>query len=62
MFRPPSGPRAEVVEEQGLKATIPEIAPITDAGSLSVQAMYETNPYPRWTHLARRPPATGRRA
>lgn len=46
MFRPPSGPRAEVVEEQGLKATIPEIAPITDAVSLSVQAMYETNPYP----------------
>lgn len=55
MFRPPATPRAEVVEEQGLKDTIPEIAPITDAVSLSVQAMYETNPYPRWTHLARRP-------
>ena len=62
MFRPPSGPRAEVVEEQGLKATIPEIAPITDAVSLSVQAMYETNPYPRWTHLARRPPVDVRAA
>ncbi len=55
MYRPPSTLRAEVIEEQSLKATIPEIAPITDAVSLSVQAMYETNPYPRWTHLARRP-------
>ena len=62
MFRPSATPRAEVVEEQGLKATIPEIAPITDAVSLSVQAMYETNPYPRWTHLARRPPVDVRAA
>jgi len=62
MFRPPATPRAEAVEEQDLKATIPEIAPITDAVSLSVQAMYETNPYPRWTHLARRPPVDVRAA
>lgn len=62
MFRPPATPRAEVAEEQDLKATIPEIAPITDAVSLSVQAMYETNPYPRWTHLARRPPVDVRDA
>lgn len=55
MFRPSATPRAEVVEERRLQAEIPEIAPITDAVSLSVQAMYEANPYPRWTHLARRP-------
>lgn len=55
MFRPSAAPRSEVVEERALAAAIPEIAPITDAVSQSVAAMYEANPYPRWTHLARRP-------
>ena len=55
MFRSPATPRAEVVEERQLAAEIPEIAPIVDAVSQSVAAMYEANPYPRWTHLARRP-------
>lgn len=55
MFRAPAKPRPEQVEEQALAAAIPEIAPITDAVSQAVAAMYEANPYPRWTHLARRP-------
>lgn len=55
MFRPPATLRAEVVEERRLAPEIPEIAPIVDAVSQSVAAMYEANPYPRWTHLARRP-------
>ncbi len=55
MFRPSATLRDEVVEERRLQDGIPEIAPITDTVSLSVQAMYEANPYPRWTHLARRP-------
>ncbi len=55
MFRAPAEPRAEQVEESALAATIPEIAPITDTVSQAVAAMYEANPYPRWTHLARRP-------
>jgi len=62
MFRPPAAPRAETVEERALAAEIAEIAPITDAVSLSVQAMYEANPYPRWTHLPRRPPVDVRAA
>ncbi|TAJ25199.1 MAG: methyltransferase domain-containing protein [Reyranella sp.] len=55
MFRMPAEPRPEQVEERAFAAEIPEIAPITDAVSQSVAAMYEANPYPRWTHLARRP-------
>jgi len=55
MFRPSATPRADVIEERRLAAEIPEIAPIIDAVSQSVAAMYEANPYPRWTHLARRP-------
>ena len=55
MYRTQPAPRAETVEEQRLAAALPEIAPIVDSVSLSVAAMYETNPYPRWTHLPRRP-------
>ena len=55
MYRPQPTPRPETVEEQRLAAALPEIAPIVDSVSLSVAAMYETNPYPRWTHLPRRP-------
>lgn len=55
MFRAPAEPRPEQAEERTLAADIPEIATITDAVSQSVAAMYEANPYPRWTHLARRP-------
>lgn len=62
MFRPPAAPRAETVEERALAAGIAEIAPITDAVSQSVAAMYEANPYPRWTHLPRRPPVDVRTA
>ncbi len=55
MFRPPAASRAEVVEERRLALEIPAIAPIVDPVSQTVAAMYEANPYPRWTHLARRP-------
>ncbi len=55
MYRPQPAPRAETIEEQRLASALPEIAPIVDSVSLSVAAMYETNPYPRWTHLPRRP-------
>jgi SAM-dependent methyltransferase len=55
MYRPPVEPRPEVVEERRLASEIPSIAPITDTVSQSVAAMYEANPYPRWTHLPRRP-------
>lgn len=55
MFRPPPTPRPDTVEEQRLAVGIPEIAPITNHTSLSVAAMYEDNPYPRWSHLPRRP-------
>ncbi len=55
MYRPQSSPRAEVVEERRLAAELPEIAPITDEVSRAVAEMYEANPYPRWTHLPRRP-------
>jgi SAM-dependent methyltransferase len=55
MYRPPATPRPEVVEERRIAAELPAIAPITDSVSQSVAAMYEANPYPRWTHLPRRP-------
>ena len=55
MYRPQSPPRPEVIEERRLAAELPEIAPITDAVSQTVAEMYEANPYPRWTHLPRRP-------
>jgi len=53
MYRPQSELRPETVEERRLAAGLPELAPITDAVSQSVAAMYEANPYPRWTHLPR---------
>jgi len=31
--------------------SFPQITPISDSISLSVQAQYEENPYPRWSHL-----------
>jgi SAM-dependent methyltransferase len=55
MYRPQPAPRPEVVEERQLAAGLTQIAPITDSVSQSVAAMYEANPYPRWTHLPRRP-------
>ncbi len=55
MYRPQPEPRPEVLEERRLAAELPEIAPIADSVSRSVAAMYEANPYPRWTHLPRRP-------
>lgn len=54
MYRSQSALRPEVEEERRLAAEIPAMAPITDAVSQSVAAMYEVNPYPRWTHLPRR--------
>jgi len=38
----------EPEEERRLCAEIPRLTDITDAGSRSVQAQYEENPYPRW--------------
>lgn len=55
MYRPQPSPRPEVIEERQLAAELPEIAPITDGVSQAVAEMYEANPYPRWTHLPRRP-------
>ncbi len=51
MYRPPAAVRPDVAEERQLAAELPEIAPIVDAVSQTVAAMYEANPYPRWTHL-----------
>jgi ubiquinone/menaquinone biosynthesis C-methylase UbiE len=55
MYRPQPLPRREIIEERRLAAELPEIAPITDETSKTVAEMYEANPYPRWTHLPRRP-------
>ena len=55
MYRRQPSPRPEVVEERQLAAELFEIAPITDGVSQAVAEMYEANPYPRWTHLPRRP-------
>jgi SAM-dependent methyltransferase len=55
MYRPQPTLRPEAVEEETLAAALAEIAPIADPVSRSVAAMYEANPYPRWTHLPRRP-------
>ncbi len=38
----------EPAEERRLRADIPRLTEITDAGSRAVQAQYEENPYPRW--------------
>jgi tetratricopeptide (TPR) repeat protein/SAM-dependent methyltransferase len=35
-------------EEAELRATIPRLTPIEDAGSRLVRSQYEGNPYPRW--------------
>jgi SAM-dependent methyltransferase len=55
MYRPQHVARPEVVEERRLAAELPDVAPITDEVSRAVAEMYEANPYPRWTHLPRRP-------
>jgi SAM-dependent methyltransferase len=55
MFRAQPDARPDVLEERRLAADLPQIAPITDAVSQSVAAMYEANPYPRWIQLTRRP-------
>lgn len=55
MYRPQAVPRPETVTERELAAGLPALAPIADEVSREVAAMYEANPYPRWTHLARRP-------
>lgn len=55
MYRSQPLPRPEVIEERRLAADLVEIAPITDGVSQAVAEMYEANPYPRWTHLPRRP-------
>ncbi len=55
MYRAQPEPRPDSLEERRLAAGLPRIAPITDPVSQSVAAMYEANPYPRWTHLGRRP-------
>jgi len=62
MFRPPNDARPAQLEEQRLAASIPSLAPIADGVSKAVAAMYEANPYPRWTHLPRRPPVDVRAA
>ena len=38
----------ELREEAELRAAIPRLTPIEDAGSRLVQSQYEDNPYPRW--------------
>lgn len=38
----------EPAEEVELRAAIPRITPIEDAGSRLVRSQYEENPYPRW--------------
>ena len=38
----------EPEEERRLRAEIPRLTDIADAGSRTVQAQYEENPYPRW--------------
>lgn len=51
---------AEHEEEAAGKAVLPMFAPIRDEGSLTVRAMYEVYPYPRWVKLQR--PSPGSRA
>lgn len=41
----------EPLMERQLRATIPQLTPIEGEVSLSVQSMYEENPYPRWIKL-----------
>jgi 2-polyprenyl-3-methyl-5-hydroxy-6-metoxy-1,4-benzoquinol methylase len=49
----------EPQEEDRLRATVPQLTPITDAVSVAVQQQYEENPYPRWVSVAPVLPATG---
>jgi 2-polyprenyl-3-methyl-5-hydroxy-6-metoxy-1,4-benzoquinol methylase/TPR repeat protein len=46
-------------EEAKLRASIPQLTPITDAVSVAVQRQYEENPYPRWVRTAPALPAAG---
>lgn len=39
----------EPLTEQALRLDMPQMTPVADAVSQSVQAQYEENPYPRWT-------------
>lgn len=41
----------EPLQEAESYSQFPQLTPINDNVSLSVQAQYEENPYPRWSHL-----------
>src|SRR5215471_7391252 len=47
-----------VLEERGLRSSIPAVGEITDPISRAVQAQYEQNPYPRWLSFDRMPPVS----
>lgn len=42
---------AEPLQEEALRATIPQLTPIRDGVTAAVRQQYEENPYPRWTRL-----------
>jgi Flp pilus assembly protein TadD/SAM-dependent methyltransferase len=62
----PEGPfamvhRQQVLEparERTLRAGLPALTPIQDQTSVAVRAMYEQNPYPRWSRAPRPSPTT----
>lgn len=47
----------EPEEEERLRAAIPRLTQINDAGSRLVQAQYENNPYPRWVRCGTAEPS-----
>ena len=42
---------AEPLRERELRATIPQLTPISDGVTAAVRAQYEESPYPRWVRL-----------
>lgn len=42
---------ADCLEEQRIKNSLQALSAIEETTSQAVQAMYEENPYPRWTHV-----------
>ncbi len=41
----------EPLQEEALRATIPQLTPISDGVTAAVRQQYEENPYPRWVRL-----------
>lgn len=46
----------EPAEEAALRASLPQLTPISEGVSEKVRAQYEENPYPRWVRLSSPPP------